>query len=917
MLELRHVDKSYLVDNQPFYALKDINLLFSNVQFVSILGPSGCGKTTLLNLIGGLDDFDSGEIISDGKNLKEFTEKDRNSYRNNQIGFIFQNSYLIPQLNVLENVEIALSVRDYSKEDTHKLALEALKAVHAEKLIKKKPNQLSGGQQQRIAIARALVTSPSYVLADEPTGALDSESSREIMELLKGISKDRLVIMVTHNEELANEYSDRIIRMNDGQILEDNTINSENNLKEKKKEEKASHLSFSMTVRLAFRNLFSRKAKTILTAVANSFGMIGIAFLLAINHGFDAYSTSLSNSSATSMPIVISAYNKNTSTEKFNEVNASESYPDSQEIYPSVSTSSQYSYSYNNFSSKYLSFLNTLKDENIVKDYTLSYSNSYSFNLMTDYPASINGKNEAYFGEVDTTITNYNYYAYSANLPYNIFHVLYGDMDQYDLISGSLPETENDLVLVVNQYNAVSFKILKALGFYNSLDTEDDVKDSTLKSKVKPISFNDVIGKEYHIFDNDEIYPTYTTRTVTDALGKKRTVYTFDKVDVDQSFVSTHGRTLKITGIIRAKKDTAFTILSPALCYSSKLQDELMPKNENSQISTLISNNMVFTSPDTTTEDVGSSFIDDLETVLQEYYDSESSVLPTDKLNSVFNKYFVYYPVTTSKYLYTGFSAFFSQAMKLGSSLVDDAIKGIDLSKKENIEAQIASIKKNLVLNYDKAYSDIISLISYANAYSSIQCLVVFPTDLQARKTLLEKMDEYNNVESGKADHASNDSEKIYYTTNDASDMIEDVGTMISLVTIILIIFAVISMIASIAMTSLLISNNVLERKKEIGLLRSLGTKRSNVIFLFELESIIIGLTAGVIGSLFTYVLCFPLNSMLRSYLSYYRLGNICDFTIYHALIVTGISLAIGVVSALIPAYKASKVSPITSLRSE
>ena len=299
MLQLRDVKKDYLVDKVPYPALKGITLTFSSLQFVSVLGPSGCGKTTLLNLIGGLDSLTSGRILFQGQEVSKRKEKELDSYRNNHIGFIFQDYYLVPNLTVFENVKLALSVRDYSEADRKKRVLEALKKVDIEKLASKKPSQLSGGQAQRVAIARAIVTNPSILLADEPTGALDSENSKKIRQLLKDLSKEHLVIRVTHNEDLARVYSDRLIHRKDGLITKDESLKESPVSFKEKKELRKSSLSLLRKLKLAVHNLFSRKWKTILAAVANSFGRIGIAFFLAINHGFKVYSNSLSVASAT------------------------------------------------------------------------------------------------------------------------------------------------------------------------------------------------------------------------------------------------------------------------------------------------------------------------------------------------------------------------------------------------------------------------------------------------------------------------------------------------------------------------------------------------------------------------------------------------------------------------------------------
>lgn len=912
MIKITNLKKIYSDNEKSFVALNDINLDFPSIQFVSILGPSGCGKTTLLNCIGGLDSFTSGDIEIDGLSLKEMTEAQKNSYRNNYIGFVFQNYYLIPQLSLIDNIKIALSVRDYPKEEIEKKAIEAIKLVSMEEFKNKKPNQISGGQAQRIAIARALVNNPKVIIADEPTGALDSNNSDSIMSLLKSLSKDRLVIMVTHNNELAKKYSDRIINLKDGEITSDTTFSTTIESNNVTKELKKSKLSFLMRLRIAFKNILSRKTKTILTAIANSFGMIGIGFFLAINLGFSNYSNNLSTASATSLPVVVTAFNRETSSENFSSVNASEEYPNTDEIYPSISVSSQYSYTYNNFTSKYLSYLDSLIDDGIVREYILSYGNDYSFNLATSFPNSLDNEDKGELDLVETTITSYNYYAYQASLPYNIFHVLYGDLNQYDLIEGDLPKNDDELVLVVNKYNAIGFNILRNLGFYNMNDKEEDVKDTSSSKKVKPIKFSDVIGKKYKVFSDDELYYESEIKKRTDGLGYAKNIQTYKQNELTDDFYSTHGKELKITGIIRPKKTSPLTILAPALCYLPSLQKTLVSQNESSSIAANIKSNLVFDNKNSYLD-----FFSDINKVITDYQNSTSNILPTSELNTIFNKYFYYIPYEDVTYYYTGYSTFLSDSRKHGANLIDDALLGKDLSDEEILNQQLSEIETAYLNDdYETLYDTVISLLAYANAYSSITALVIFPIDLPSRSILLEKLDEFNTID-GNTNHATVEEEKVSYVSENSNSMLEEVGQMISLTSMILMIFAAVSLIVSSSMTALLTSNNVLERKKEIGLLRSLGSRKKDVALLFLYETLIVGILSGLLGSLMTYILSFPINAMINYYYSYYNVGTICCFTWYHVFIILGISLIISVIASLIPSIKASKENPVDALRSE
>lgn len=916
MLELKNIVKNYYTDKKPYTALHDISLTFDQVEFVSILGSSGCGKTTLLNVIGTLDDFEDGDLIYNGKSLKDFSDKEKDAFRNNNVGFVFQNYYLIPHLNVLENVELALSVRNIEKEEVKRRALEALKIVHIEDLKDKKPNQISGGQAQRVAIARAIVTSPGYLLADEPTGSLDSQCAQEIMDLLKEISKTKLVIVVTHDEMLANKYSDRIIRMKDGTIVSDTRIHSHEHEPNIEAEERVSRLSLITTTKLALTNIFSRKWKTIMTAIVNSFGMIAIGFLLALNSGFQDYTVRVSKATASSLPVVVTSYQSHTESEDFDEINQSKPYIDSSEIYPQVSGKSQTSYTYNGISPKYVSYLDTLVEQNYIKEYVKSFSNDYSFNLTTQYPASIDGTHKAIYKMVNTTITNYNSYASVSGLPYNIFHVLYGDLDSYDLLTGSLPQDIGDLVLVVDKYNAVNFRILQELGFYSPYDQEDEVRDPENEANVRPISFDDVIGKEYQVFLNDDMYINPTVTKKKDAFGITREVTTYDNPEINSSLADEKGITLKISGILRPKKDSSISMLSSSLCYSKELQELFIQANQNSNIGATITNNIVFTAPDGSLTPA-LDFYNELNTIIEEFKESGSSILPTNQINTIFNKYFRYYSLTDINTVYSGFSKFFNFSKRLGIELINPDLIGRDLSDPKEIDRQIEIIYNDLFSDPTQAYKDLISIAAYCNAYSTIQCLVIFPPDLTTRPILIQKLDEFNTITPDSSLHANSEREQVFYLESEASGIMKDVAEIISLANAILLVFAVVSLSVSGSITALLISNNVLERKKEIGLLRSFGSRKSDVLSLFEIESFFIGFLAGIISGIATYLLGFIVNDIFKNHFSYYQIDGLFHFTIYHAIIMVAISIIIGLIAAFIPAYKATKVSPVTSLRSE
>lgn len=930
MIKLENVYKYYSKNKEDkFYALNSISLEFTKNEFVSILGPSGCGKSTLLNLIGGLDRASEGKIIIDDKDITSFTSKEMDIYKNQSVGFVFQNCFLISQLSVIENIILPLKVRGENEKKIKDKAIELLKKFNIEELKDKKVNQLSGGQAQKICIIRAIIGEPKVILADEPTGALDSKSSKEVMDVLKSISKDHLVIMVTHNEELASTYSNRIIRLLDGKVISDDSINENDltslSLYENNKKSK-NHLSFLITFKMAIKNLINKKWKSIITSISNSLGVIGIGFFLALNLGFSNYSSRLSREQAMSLPVVLSSYVVNTKTDEFNKVNASIEYPSSQEIYPSVSLSSSYSYKSNKFSNKYFSYLSSLKDEGILSDYILSYGSSYSFNLTTKFPQSIDSKYDEVYQKVDTSTSSYNYYASTASLPTNIFHVLYGDLSSYDLITGKLPTEENELVLVVNKYNAISFNILRKLGFYSSYDKEDDVK-TTDDKKVKAISFNDVLNKEYKIFSNNEFYTLSSSYNMSDQLlpERKMDIYS-ESADLTSLYNDeTKGIKLKITGILRPKANVSINILSPALCYLPSLQDKLVSLNEKSTFSSSFKNsyclkeqikNGVSLSKDV----ILTNLLDELSTLYFSYKNDSSNGFPINKFNEIIYKYFTFFVPYKEGYYYTSVTSFLNSSREHSSSLVDESL--IDLSMDDSeLEMKILSLFKKLDLNDEKSikktYDDFLSIISLLNAYSLIDSVVLFPTDLNNRSVLLSKLDSYNVIKENSSSNASNSNEQIFYQNEYDNDMINDIKDAISLTNVILIAVAIISFIVSIFMTAFMITNNVLERQKEIGLLRGIGTSKISIASIFVFESTILGLISGIIGSLVTYIFSFPVNNLINSMYSNYKIGQIACFTFYHALIVILTSLIVSLLASFIPAYLASKNDPIKSLRSE
>lgn len=539
MLELIKVNKYYKSESSNYHVLKDINVSFPDSGLVSILGQSGCGKTTLLNIIGGLDNNFSGELIIDGKNTNTYKASDWDAYRNAQIGFIFQNYNLISHLSVIENVMISLSLSGVSHTERYNRAKQVLEEVGLGEFINKKPNQLSGGQKQRVAIARALVNNPNIILADEPTGALDSETSIKIMELLKQVAKDRLVIMVTHNQELANEYSDDIIRIKDGAIVNQQTIKKTSEHKGVLKNKKTK-MSLLEACKISFKNLLTKKGRTIITSLAGSIGIVGVALVLSIANGMNGYIHGMQQETLSSFPIYI---NQETSTDELTVTTSTsgKSFPDNG-IVQSYNPSDAGVNHINKIDQNYLDYLNKM-DKNIYS--SISYNYSYQLNMVTN-------DNGNYRYVQNTANINNPFMATNiiGQLPDNQEFVL----SQYDVLAGNYPTNAHEAVLIVNSDNKIETQVLEGLGI--------GVKDE--------YQLTDFLNKEYKLIDNNHYYKQVGNIYVPN------TDY--------QNMYNQSNTTLKITGVMRIKPNVATTILPTGLYYDQGLSDELIANSQNSNV---------------------------------------------------------------------------------------------------------------------------------------------------------------------------------------------------------------------------------------------------------------------------------------------------------------------------------------------
>lgn len=539
MLEIKHIKKSYKTGDFVQKALNDVSIQFRQNEFVAILGPSGSGKTTLLNVLGGLDHYDSGDLIINGKSTKNFKAADWDAYRNNSVGFIFQSYNLIGHISIQDNVEMALTLSNVKKKKRRKRAREALKSVGLLEHAHKRPNQLSGGQMQRVAIARSLVNNPDIILADEPTGALDSNTSKQIMDLIQKIASDKLVIMVTHNQDLAYQYATRVIEVKDGKVVSDSNPLTKEEQEEEQYKLKKTKMSFMEALYLSFNNIMTKKGRTLITAFASSIGIIGIALILSLSNGFDLQIDKFERGILSAMPIMISKQSMDLDEESLVQLTGEEQekYPDKQTVIPKDNALESLVHQ-NKINDDYIDYI-----ENIPSDlvYGVSYTKMTALNVLTEHDGKVS--------VVDTQDISFS--ALPKSLDENTPNAA---MEAYyDILAGTLPQKKEDIVLIVDASNRVNTEILQLLGF----DTMDE------------IPFDEIIGKTIKVALNDDFYVKMGDYFVRNP---------------DLQSVYDNSITLTVSGILRMKEDFPSYVSSASLCYTDELLDEVIAANNESEI---------------------------------------------------------------------------------------------------------------------------------------------------------------------------------------------------------------------------------------------------------------------------------------------------------------------------------------------
>ncbi len=802
MLEIKNITKVYKLDNFIQNALDGVSINFRECEFVSILGPSGSGKTTLLNIIGGLDKYTSGDLIIDGVSTKNYTDHDWDIYRNHKIGFVFQSYNLIPHQTILSNVELALTLSGVSKKERRERAKQALASVGLSEHINKKPNQLSGGQMQRVAIARALVNNPQIVLADEPSGALDTKTSIQIMDLLKEIAKDRLVIMVTHNPDLASKYSTRIINIKDGVIEGDSNPYDGEKVEIKKKDKNIkANMSFKTAVSLSLNNLMTKKGRTILTAFAGSIGIIGISLIMSLSNGIEQYIAKVQEDTLTSYPLTIERQTVDMASFMNSMQSDDKKEHDNDKIYSNNVMTDMMSMVINKVTTNNLVDFKKFVDNNDkIKELTTDIKYVYNFDINIydkDTSKGINQINPSHIMEemgMGTMMSNYPLWSELSNNKELL-------KSQYDIIAGRLPEKYNEIILIVDENNEVSDYALYSLGLKDKQELFE-LFQSTMRGEKyeltdKVYTYDEILALEYKLILNTDLYKK--ENGIWQDMSKNES---YMKKLIDDA------ETIKVVGIMKPNEEASINSTTGGIGYLNELTNYIIDKNNNSNIA------------------------------------------KEQKSNKEINV------------------------------LTKEPFSGIDSYENNLSNFGVIDLESPSAINlYPKSFSDKEEIENIIKDYNDSQ-------------------DEVN---------------KIQYTDY-VGLLMSSVTTIVNIISYVLIAFVSISLIVSSIMIGIITYISVLERTKEIGILRSIGASKKDVARVFNAETFIIGLTAGLLGIGITFLLTIPINIVLKKLVD---ISNLCKLPLVGSIVLVIISVVLTVIAGLIPSKIASKKDPVIALRTE
>ena len=871
MLELKGITKDYITGHDAVHALKGVDMVFGQSEFAAILGPSGCGKTTLLNIIGGLDRYTAGDLIINGKSTKTYTDRDWDSYRNHSVGFVFQSYNLIPHQTVLENVELALTLSGVSKAERRRRASDVLAKVGLADQLKKKPNQLSGGQMQRVAIARALVNDPEIILADEPTGALDSETSVQIMELLREAAKDRLVIMVTHNGELAEKYATRIVRLLDGRVIssEENPLAAKEAKPEAAKERSEGgrrvSMSFFTALSLSLKNLMTKKARTVLTAFAGSIGIIGIALILSISDGFQNYIDRVQGDTLSNYPLTIEDRVMDMSAlfDRSDRDERPENAAEEGLIYSNGRLSEGAELMNSNTRTNDLASFKTYleSDGSTLADNTNGIQYLYDVDVYIYNRGAVGGTVQANPGVVYDKMFGSNF---SGMMNYTRSVETFGEMidnrellnAQYDVLAGRWPEKPDELILVVDKYSQIGDFQLYTLGLrdQSKLDglmtkvmSGDYEKDEQLS-----FTYDELMSMELEMLAPTDFYEE-------DENGVWRDLRETESID---ALLDERGVKLKIVGIIRPKEDVSATALSTTVCYTSALTQYVIEKVNESDI------------------------------VKAQLEDPDTDV-------------FTGYPFDMADYVPTR-EEITEYITTLSEEEQAQILPYLDMMTDEQL---IERFRERMAeLGTDNTYDGNLAALG-VNDPDSPSSVVLYPIDFESKDAIKAAIDEYNE-----AVKAAGEDEKTITYTDYVGILMSSVSTIINVISYVLIAFVAVSLVVSSIMIGVITNISVLERTKEIGVLRSIGASKRDISRVFNAETLIIGFISGILGLAITELLIIPINALI------YKLGGIAHVAALPwkgAVALLVISMLLTLIAGLIPSRSAAKKDPVVALRTE
>ena len=871
MLKLKNITKEYVSGDSKVEALKGISIEFRKNEFVSILGQSGCGKTTLLNIIGGLDRYTSGDLIINGKSTKDFKDKDWDAYRNYSVGFVFQNYNLIPHQTILANVELALTISGVSKKERKERAVKALEAVGLKEQIHKKPNQLSGGQMQRVAIARALVNNPDIILADEPTGALDTKTSVQIMEILKEISKDKLIVMVTHNPDLAEKYSSRIVKILDGVITDDSkpfTKEDEENEKNIKAKSGRTSMKFFTALRLSLNNLMTKKGRTILTSFAGSIGIIGIALILSISNGVQNYINRVEEETLSSYPITIqeSTVDLSSMIQKLmgEQEDTDNTNHEEGKIYSTDVMDEMISTLSSKIQSNNLAELKEYIDEgnNEIANNANAIQYNYDLNINLYKKDTENGivkvnpsttMNAIGMGDMLEARENSSMSSmFGSSMSMSNTDVWEEMLDneellhsQYDVLAGKWPEAYNEVVLIVDNNNQISDYTLYTLGLKDQKELEEKWKaiqkgEEVAGSEQTSYTYDELLNLSFRLILNSDYY-------------EKENGLWIDKSD-DEEYMKekvNNAESIKVVGIIKQNEQSVAAGMSGGIGYLKDLKEYVINKSNESEIVKEQKENPdvnVFTGLEFPTE-------------------GEASTFSYDNLST-------------------------EQKMALANLSAEDLAKVME-TYNQNVNASYESNLETLG----------------AIDLESPSSINIYPKDFDSKDKITAAIEEYNQKQRDDGKE-----ENVISYTDLVGVMMNSVSQIIDTISYVLIAFVAISLIVSSIMIGIITYISVLERTKEIGILRAIGASKKDISRVFNAETFIVGLIAGLLGIGITILLNIPINSII------YTLTGVevnVALPVAGGVILVLISMILTIIAGLIPAKMASKRDPVEALRTE